>query len=91
MIILYVVCFIIFFYLLLSDKKEFLKYGLFNKKGYLELKQTILTYGYNYNIKTHIISTLSFLLIFGFICYEFNVRFESFLILSLSIHSFIYS
>ena len=81
MIFIYLCCFIGFFYLLLSNKKSFLKYGLFNKNGYLELKQTILTYGYNYSIKTHIISTFTFLLIIGFICYEFDVRFESFIVL----------
>ena len=83
MIFLYLCCCGIFFYFLLSDKKSFLKYGLLNKKGYLELKQTILTYGYDYNIKTHVLSTVSFLAVLGFLCYEFEVRFETFFIIAL--------
>lgn len=83
MIIIYIMCIIIYLIILFSNKKTFLKYGLFNKNGYKQLKQTILTYGYNYDIKTHLISTFTFITILGFLCYEFDVRLESFILLTI--------
>lgn len=80
MILLYLLCILIFLGLSISKKKSFFKYGLFNKKGFVELKQTILSYGYNYNIQTHLFSSLFFLGIFAYFCYEFHVRIESFLV-----------
>ncbi|MGN1343541.1 MAG: hypothetical protein ACI4U3_03120 [Traorella sp.] len=83
MIIIYIICLIIFIILLTSNKKEFFKYGLFNKKGFQQLKQKILTYGYNYDMKTHLLSSIFFLSILAFICYEFSVRIESFIIFAI--------
>lgn len=79
MIFIYLICIFIYFIIAFSNKKDFLKYGLFNRKGYQQLKQTIHTYGYNYDIKTHLLSTIFMIGILGFGCYEFQVRFTSFI------------
>ena len=80
MIFVYVLFIFLFLTLSFSKKNDFLRFGLFNKKGFHELHRMILSYGYNYSIKTHITSTIIFLCVLAFICYEFQIRFESYLI-----------
>lgn len=82
MIFIYCCSFLFFLLLSFSKKKNFFKYGVFNKSGYLELKKTILNYGYNYSITTHITSICFFIAILGFMCLTFEVRIETFLLLS---------
>ena len=80
MIFVYLLFIVLFFTIFLTKKRSFLRYGLLNSKGFHELHQMILSYGYNYSIKTHLFSTLFFIGVLAFICYEFQIRFESFLI-----------
>lgn len=80
MIFVYILFIFLFLTLSFSKKNDFLRFGLFNKKGFHELHRMILSYGYNYSIKTHIMSTVIFLCVLAFVCYEFQIRFESFLI-----------
>ena len=54
MIFVYILFIFLFLTLSFSKKNDFLKFGLFNKKGFHELHRMILSYGYNYSIKTHI-------------------------------------
>lgn len=79
MILLYLLILFFFLYLSISKKKTFFKYFLFNKKGYLELKRTILNYGYNYKFTTHLFIVLFLFIGFGLICIAFEVRLESYL------------
>lgn len=81
MILLYALLLLIFMYFSLIKKKDFLKYCLFNRQGYDALKKTILTYGYQYSIKTHLLSILAIVFIITITCIQFDVRFESCLIL----------
>lgn len=84
MIFVYLIVLLFFLCLNFSNKKSFFQYGLFSKNGYRLLKKKILSYGYNYDIQTHLFSNLVFLLVLAFLCREFEVRFESFVLFALS-------
>lgn len=67
----------------LSSKKQFLAYCFFNHKGYARLKETMMNYGYTYSIQTHIAAILLLIGILSLICWQFEVRSESWLVLIL--------
>ncbi|WP_294562083.1 hypothetical protein [uncultured Traorella sp.] len=83
MVLIYIFVALLLLALNFSKKKDFFKYGIFSRNGYRNLKKTILTYGYNYDIKTHLFSTFFFLCILYFLCYQFEVRLETYLLLAL--------
>lgn len=83
MIFVYILAIFLLLALNFSKKKNFFKYAIFNRKGYQELRKTILTYGYNYDIKNHLFSTAFFLCALYFLCYQFEVRIETYLLLAL--------
>lgn len=78
MIVVYSVSFLGLLAMNLFKKKEFFKYGLFRRKGFTDLKKTILTYGYNYSFKTHILVICFFVGMLAFMCFVFEVRIETF-------------
>lgn len=61
--------------------KALFKFCMFRRNGYAKLKQTILSYGYNYSLKQHML--LLSVMVFGilFVGIQFEVRLESMLVL----------
>lgn len=82
MILIYITFCIILLFLSLSKRSRFFKYA-FTKQGFTEIQKTVLSYGYHYNLKTHLLSNFIFLTLLFFIGIQFEVRIESILLLSL--------
>lgn len=79
--VLYLILIAIFALINLKKGSVLLKYCLFYKKGYLALKQSVLSYGYNYDLKQHLIMITLTIISLSIVCYQFEVCIESFLLL----------
>lgn len=83
MIFVYSLTLILFLWINIQGKKGFLSYGLFNIKGFQGLKNTLLSYGYSYDIRYHILAIILIISILAFACYQFEVSFSSYIYLIL--------
>ncbi len=83
MIVLYGLLLIGLIALNLTSKKHFLEYCFFRKKGYVKLKETMQSYGYTYSIQMHLAAIAVLLVLLSFACWQFEVRYESWMTLIL--------
>lgn len=77
MIILYCMTWMIFLWIHIRNKKMFLQLGLFHKNGYQRLKRTLISYGYDYDIRFHLLAIILIFSIIALACYQFEVTLAS--------------
>ena len=80
MIYIYLVIALLLLYLNWVKGKQLFNYCLFYRGGYQAIKRTILSYGYQYDIKHHIMMSSFMVVLIVIACLLFEVRFESILV-----------
>lgn len=83
MIVIYVFLFLLFIYLNYKKGKVLFTYCLFDVNGYKKIRKTILSYGYNYDFKKHLMMVVMMCFIVVVAGFLFEVRNESILCLLL--------